>query len=88
VNNETGVGPWTSEIKIHTARVVLSAGWGERPTDVPLRPVPGLSLSGRPDPLPVRPLRPVFPVRVGADGALAVLADTEEGLEHRLRRPP
>jgi hypothetical protein len=28
-------------------------------------------------------LRPVFPVRVGANGALAVLADTEEGLETR-----
>jgi hypothetical protein len=78
-----GAGFWADVIEIRAAQVVLAAGWGERPMDVLLRPVPGLSLSGRRDPLPTRPLRPVFPVRGGAEGALAVLADTEDGLEAR-----
>lgn len=83
MNDATGAGQRGDEIAVRAARVVLAAGWGERSTDVPLRPVRRLSLSGRPEPSPARSVRPVFPVRIGVDGALAVPAHTEEGLETR-----
>jgi hypothetical protein len=81
VEGDPGFGRWAGGIGVH-ARVVLSAAWGESPPNVALRPVPA-RLSGRGDPMPVRPLRPLFPLRVGADGALAVLSDMEESLRTR-----
>lgn len=65
-----------------TARIVLSAGWGDRLPNVPLRQVPYYEF-GYEEEVTGRPMRPVFPVQSGPDGGLAILADVEERPEIR-----
>jgi hypothetical protein len=65
--------PELRQAGVRAARVTLSTG----PAEVPLLPPHRLTPGGRRGGRPARSVRPVLPPRIGAEGALAVLADAE-----------